>query len=113
MSRSIETGTTAASNASAAAAAGSAAQPTAFGHPRGLATLFFTEMWERFTYYGIQSILILFLVAASGRGGMGFGDESASAIWGLYLGGTFLLSLLGGWVADRLIRSEERRVGNE
>jgi POT family proton-dependent oligopeptide transporter len=80
-----------------------AARPTLFGHPRGLATLFFTEMWERFTYYGIQSILILFLVAASGRGGLGFGDQTASAIWGLYLGGTFLLSLLGGWVADRLI----------
>jgi POT family proton-dependent oligopeptide transporter len=78
-------------------------EPTAFGHPRGLATLFFTEMWERFTYYGIQSILILFLVAASGRGGLGFDDQSASAIWGLYLGGTFLLSLLGGWAADRLI----------
>jgi proton-dependent oligopeptide transporter, POT family len=75
----------------------------AFGHPRGLATLFFTEMWERFTYYGIQSLLILFLVAASGRGGLGFGDKSASDIWGLYAGGTWLLSLLGGWVADRLI----------
>ncbi|MDE2449774.1 MAG: peptide MFS transporter [Gammaproteobacteria bacterium] len=85
------------------AAAGGAAEATAFGHPRGLATLFFTEMWERFTYYGIQSILILFLVAASGRGGLGFGDQSASAIWGLYLGGTFMLSLLGGWAADRLI----------
>ncbi|MFI4884691.1 MAG: peptide MFS transporter [Steroidobacterales bacterium] len=72
-------------------------------HPRGLATLFLTEMWERFTYYGIQSILILFLVAASGRGGLGFGDQNASAIWGLYLGGTYLLALLGGWVADRLI----------
>lgn len=72
-------------------------------HPRGLATLFFTEMWERFTYYGIQSILILFLVAASGRGGLGFNDQSASAIWGLYAGCTWLLSLLGGWIADRLI----------
>jgi len=78
------------------------AQRTLFGQPRGLATLFFTEMWERFTYYGIQSILILFLVAASGRGGLGFDDQSASAIWGLYLGGTYLLSLLGGWVADQL-----------
>ncbi len=76
---------------------------TLFGHPRGLATLFFTEMWERFTYYGIQSILILFMVAASGRGGLGFGDQSANAIVGLYFGGTYLLSLLGGWVADRLI----------
>ncbi len=74
-----------------------------FGHPRGLATLFFTEMWERFTYYGIQSILILFMVAASGRGGLGVGDRSANAIVGLYFGGTYLLSLLGGWIADRLI----------
>ena len=87
----------------AAGAGGGTAEATLFGHPRGLATLFFTEMWERFTYYGIQSILILFLVAASGRGGLGFADQSASAIWGLYLGGTFMLSLLGGWVADQLI----------
>ena len=104
MSRVVETGAAAApgNGASTATNAGSG-EPTLFGHPRGLATLFFTEMWERFTYYGIQSVLILFLVAASGRGGLGFGDQSASAIWGLYLGGTFLLSLLGGWVADRLI----------
>jgi POT family proton-dependent oligopeptide transporter len=85
------------------AAPDAAAKATVFGHPRGLATLFFTEMWERFTYYGIQSILILFLVAASGRGGLGLSDRSASNIWGLYAGGTYLLSLLGGWVADRLI----------
>jgi proton-dependent oligopeptide transporter, POT family len=81
----------------------SAAEGTAFRHPRGLATLFFTEMWERFTYYGIQSLLILFLVAASGRGGLGFSDKTASDIWGLYAGGTYLLSVLGGWIADRLI----------
>ena len=86
-----------------AAAADSAAQSAPFRHPRGLATLFFTEMWERFTYYGIQSILILFLVAASGRGGLGFSDQSASAIWGLYAGGTYVLSVVGGWIADRLI----------
>ena len=104
MSPAVETGAAAVpgTGASPATDAGRG-EPTLFGHPRGLATLFFTEMWERFTYYGIQSILILFLVAASGRGGLGFGDQRASAIWGLYLGGTFLLSLLGGWVADRLI----------
>jgi proton-dependent oligopeptide transporter, POT family len=101
MSRAVETDT--ATPPSAATA--DAAQATVFGHPRGLATLFFTEMWERFTYYGIQSILILFLVAASGRGGLAFDDQSASAIWGLYLGGTYLLSLLGGWVADQLTGS--------
>jgi proton-dependent oligopeptide transporter, POT family len=103
MSRVVEADTAAQdAGASTAAVAAATAQPTLFGHPRGLATLFFTEMWERFTYYGIQSILILFLVAASGRGGLGFDDQSASAIWGLYLGGTYLLSLLGGWVADQL-----------
>ncbi|MGH8200684.1 MAG: peptide MFS transporter [Steroidobacteraceae bacterium] len=101
MSRVVGTDPEGTSGPHASAAAGTA-QPTAFGHPRGLATLFFTEMWERFTYYGIQSILILFLVAASGRGGLGFDDQSASAVWGLYLGGTYLLSLLGGWVADQL-----------
>jgi len=104
MSRAVESDRSGSSDAQAstAAAAAAATQPTFFGHPRGLATLFFTEMWERFTYYGIQSILILFLVTASGRGGLGFDDQSASAIWGLYLGGTYLLSLLGGWVADQL-----------
>jgi len=100
MSRAVDTGTS--PHASAPDAGGHAAA-TIFGHPRGLATLFFTEMWERFTYYGIQSILILFLVTASGRGGLGFSDRSASDIWGLYAGGTYLLSLLGGWIADRLI----------
>ena len=105
MSRAVETGAPADPNMTTArAGAGAAvAEPTLFGHPRGLATLFFTEMWERFTYYGIQSILILFLTAATGRGGLGFTDQSASAVWGLYLGGTYLLSLLGGWVADQLI----------
>jgi proton-dependent oligopeptide transporter, POT family len=104
MSRVVETGTSAAPDGHAVEAAADAAtaQPTLFGHPRGLATLFFTEMWERFSYYGIQSILILFLVAASGRGGLGFDDQTASAIWGLFMGSTYLLSLLGGWVADRL-----------
>jgi len=102
MSRMVESG----SMAPGAAPTGEGAAPreaSAFGHPRGLATLFFTEMWERFTYYGIQSILILFMVTASGRGGLGLGDRSANAIVGLYFGGTYLLSLLGGWVADRLI----------
>jgi POT family proton-dependent oligopeptide transporter len=105
MSRAIETGTSAAPSTQAAPADAGVgpASATLFGHPRGLAILFLTEMWERFTYYGIQSILILFLVAATGRGGLGFDDKSASDIWGLYAGGTWLLSLLGGWVADRLI----------
>jgi POT family proton-dependent oligopeptide transporter len=76
---------------------------TFVGQPRGLATLFFTEMWERFTYYGMRSVLILFLVGAVSTGGLGFDDQTASSIYGLYICATYLFSLLGGWIADRLI----------
>lgn len=76
---------------------------TFVGQPRGLATLFFTEMWERFTYYGMRSVLILFLVGAVSAGGLGFDDQTASSIYGLYICATYLFSLLGGWIADRLI----------
>jgi POT family proton-dependent oligopeptide transporter len=71
--------------------------------PRGLATLFFTEMWERFTYYGMRSVLILFLVGAVSGGGLGFDDQTASSIYGLYICATYIFSLLGGYIADRLI----------
>jgi POT family proton-dependent oligopeptide transporter len=74
-----------------------------FGHPRGLATLFLTEMWERFTYYGMRAILVLFMVGAIANGGLGLDDRTANAIYGLWMAATFLLSLLGGWIADRLI----------
>ena len=77
--------------------------PQLLGHPRGLATLFFTEMWERFTYYGMRAILVLFLVGAVSGGGLGLDDKTANAIYGLYISGTYLLSLFGGWIADRLI----------
>lgn len=76
---------------------------TFFGHPRGLAILFFTEMWERFTYYGIRAVLVLFLVAAVADGGFGIDDKTAAAIYGLYTAGTYLTALPGGWIADRLI----------
>jgi len=74
-----------------------------FGQPRGLYTLFFTEMWERFTFYGMRAVLILFMVDAVSHGGMGIDDRTASSIYGLYLGCAYLLSLLGGYIADRLI----------
>ncbi|MBM0104136.1 peptide MFS transporter [Steroidobacter sp. S1-65] len=77
--------------------------PQVFGHPRGLMTLFFTEAFERFTYYGMRAILVLFMTAAIANGGLGLDDRTASAIYGLYISGTYLLSLLGGWIADRLI----------
>jgi len=74
-----------------------------FGHPRGLATLFFTEMWERFSYYGMRALLILFMTAAIGQGGLGIDPRHAGAIYGLVTSGVYLFSLPGGWIADRLI----------
>jgi len=90
--------------ATTAVAPGSRA--TILGHPVGLATLFLTEMGERFTYYGMRAILILFLVGAVASGGLGIDDKTASAIYGLYISGTYLLSLYGGWIADRLIGAQ-------
>jgi proton-dependent oligopeptide transporter, POT family len=79
---------------------------TFFGHPRGLATLFLTEMWERFTFYGMRAVLILFLVAAVASGGLGLDDKTAAAIYGLYNSAVYLAALPGGWVADRLIGAQ-------
>src|SRR5947209_4113235 len=73
-----------------------------FGHPRGLATLFFTEMWERFSYYGMRAILILFMTHKIAEGGLGFGDAKAGAVYGLYTAMVYLMCLGGGWVADRI-----------
>jgi len=73
-----------------------------FGHPRGLATLFFTEFWERFSYYGMRGLLFLFMVAAAVDGGLGFDESKAGAVYGLYVAGVYLLALPGGWLADRL-----------
>src|SRR5438128_12513807 len=72
-----------------------------FGHPRGLSTLFFTEMWERFSYYGIRPLLVLFMTAALTSGGFGFDRESASSIVGIYAACVYLASLPGGWIAAR------------
>ena len=74
-----------------------------FGHPRGLSTLFFTEMWERFSFYGLRPLLVLFMSAALTQGGFGFSREHASAIVGIYAASVYLSSLPGGWVADRLL----------
>jgi POT family proton-dependent oligopeptide transporter len=74
-----------------------------FGHPRGLSTLFFTEMWERFSYYGMRALLILFMTAPLAAGGLGFDTASAGAVYGLYTSMVYMATLPGGWVADRLI----------
>lgn len=74
-----------------------------FGHPRGLSTLFFTEMWERFSYYGLRPLLVLFMSAALADGGFGMDRTQASAIVGIYAASVYLASLPGGWIADRLL----------
>ena len=73
-----------------------------FGHPVGLSTLFFTEMWERFSYYGMRAILVLFMTTETARQGLGLGNEEAGAIYGLYTAGVYLLTLPGGWLADNI-----------
>src|ERR1041384_1337956 len=85
---------------------GAAAAPSDrafFGHPRGLATLFFTEMWERFSYYGMRALLILFMTAPAAAGGLGYDTTTAGSIYGLYTFGVYALALPGGWIADRLL----------
>lgn len=82
-------------------------EKTFFGQPRALATLFFTEMWERFSYYGMRAILVLYLItppdgATPPGGGLGYTDADAAAIYGTYVSLVYLLPLAGGWVADRL-----------
>jgi proton-dependent oligopeptide transporter, POT family len=74
-----------------------------FGHPRGLSTLFFTEMWERFSYYGMRAFLILYMVAPATAGGLGFADARAASIYGTYTGSAWAAAILGGLVADRLL----------
>ena len=72
-----------------------------WGQPRGLSTLFFTELWERFSYYGMRAILVLFMTNAVS--GLAMSDATATAIYGLYTAGVYLLALPGGWVADRIL----------
>ena len=74
-----------------------------FGHPRGLSTLFFTEMWERFSYYGMRGFLILYMTAAAANGGLGFDDRHAATIYGNYVGAVWLTPILGGFIADRFL----------
>ena len=75
---------------------------TRTGHPTGLYVLFFTEMWERFSYYGMRAILLLFLID-NVRGGMGLNEAEGAAIYGIYTASAYLLSLPGGWIADNLL----------
>ena len=76
-------------------------------HPKGLYTLFFTEMWERMSYYGMRGILVLFMTASILEGGLQFDNVSASAIYGIYSACVYLVALLGGWLADRHIGQQK------
>jgi len=74
-----------------------------FGHPRGLATLFFTEMWERFSYYGMRALLVLFMTKATLEGGLGFTKAEAAIVYGIYTSMVYLLPVAGGWLADNFL----------
>ena len=76
---------------------------TVLGHPSGLFVLFFTEMWERFSFYGMRSLLILFLTASFTDGGWEWSRENASALFGSYVGLVYLSTMLGGYFADKVI----------
>ena len=77
------------------------------GQPRGLTTLFFTEMWERFSYYGMRALLVLFMTTGVAAGGLGFTDKMSTAIYGTYTMSVYLLSILGGFIADNFIGSRK------
>ena len=66
-----------------------------FGHPRGLSTLFFTEMWERFSYYGMRAFLILYMTAPAAAGGLGLAVADAASIYGTYTGSVWGAAILG------------------
>jgi POT family proton-dependent oligopeptide transporter len=74
-----------------------------FGHPSGLSTLFFTEMWERFSYYGMRAILTLYMTKSLVEGGLGFDEKYASVIYATYVSSVWYLPLVGGWLADRIL----------
>src|ERR1041385_6246872 len=73
-----------------------------FGHPSGLSTLFFTEMWERFSYYGMRAILTFYMTKSFAEGGLGFDEKYASIIYATYVSSVWYLPLVGGWLADRI-----------
>ena len=76
------------------------------GQPRALANVFGVEMWERFSFYGMQGILLLYLYYSAADGGLGIPQATAAGIVGAYGGGVYLSTILGAWVADRLVGSE-------
>jgi POT family proton-dependent oligopeptide transporter len=82
---------------------GSAGDRAFFGHPRGLSTLFFTEMWERFSYYGMRALLTLYMTKTLAEGGLAFDEKYASLIYATYVAAVWYLPLIGGWLADKFL----------
>jgi POT family proton-dependent oligopeptide transporter len=78
-------------------------QKTVLGHPSGLFVLFFTEMWERFSYYGMRALLILFLTKSILEGGWGWDRADATLMYGWYIGLVYLTPIIGGWIADKFL----------
>src|SRR4030066_373941 len=75
------------------------ASPTLFGHPTGLFALFFAEMWERFSYYGMRALLVFYML----KGFLGYGDHDAYAVYGAYTALVYMTPFFGGMLADRLL----------
>jgi POT family proton-dependent oligopeptide transporter len=89
------------------AAAGTKEPDTGFfGQPRPLATLFGVELWERFSFYGMQGILLLYLYYSVADGGLAIPEATATGIVGAYGGGVYLSTILGAWIADRIVSAE-------
>ncbi len=82
-------------------------EKTFLGQPRGLSTLFFTEMWERFSYYGMRAILVYFMYDAVTNGGLGLPKSTAVAIMSIYGSLVYMSSIVGGWISDRLLGSNK------
>ena len=74
-----------------------------FGHPRGLSTLFFSEMWERFSYYGMRGFLLLYMTAPIATGGLGLDTAFGAVIYGVYTSSVYMMNIPGGWLADRVL----------
>ncbi len=74
-----------------------------FGHPRGLFLLFSTELWERFSYYAMRAILVLFLTDTTINGGLGWSTKDALDLYGIYTGLVYITPLIGGWIADNYL----------
>ncbi|MFB6619109.1 peptide MFS transporter [Streptomyces sp. NPDC085524] len=82
--------------------ADTSAEKTFLGHPSGLAFLFMTEMWERYSFYGMRALLVLYLATNVADGGLGMNDATAVAIYSVYNAMVYLLALPGGWLGDRV-----------